>query len=287
MNLEWFFSVFDYDVFRSVCDGFAASSHILQALLASTFTWSMTALGASLVFFTQRVNQKLLDAMLGFSGGVMLAASYWSLLAPAIDMSHDYGVLSWFPAVLGFALGAFVLSLSEKFLPRTSLGAALHEEAGEERTKQRTLLLFFAITLHNVPEGLAVGVAFGALASGYDSASLGTAVALAIGMGLQNLPEGAAVAMPLRRMGKSPLQSFCYGQFSALVEPVAAVIGAAAVTACLSIMPYALAFAAGAMIYVVVDAVIPESRDRGNTNCATLGAMLGFIVMMVLDVGLG
>ncbi len=287
---EWslsFFSSLVHGYFQSVSHWFAESPHILQALLASLFTWGMTALGAALVFFTKRINQKLLDAMLGFSGGVMMAASYWSLLAPSIDLAHGYGSFSWFPAAIGFGLGAFALSLSDNLLPHFPLGTAMQVETAEGTTWRRTLLLVFAITLHNIPEGLAIGVAFGALACGFDNASLGAAVALAIGIGLQNLPEGAAVALPLRRLGWSPLRSFSYGQFSALVEPIAAVTGAAAVTACMPIMPYALAFAAGAMIYVVIDAVIPESRDRGNTHCATLGAILGFIVMMILDVGLG
>ncbi|WP_235185843.1 ZIP family metal transporter [Methylomarinum vadi] len=289
MSIDWtnLFSVFDTSIFNVASHWFAERSHILQALLAALFTWGMTALGAALVFFTKRFNQKLLDAMLGFSGGVMLAASYWSLLAPAIDLSQAYESFAWFPAALGFGLGAFVLSLSDKLLPHFQLGASVRTETSQSTTWRRTLLLVFAITLHNIPEGLAVGVAFGALSCGYDTASLGAAIALAIGIGIQNFPEGSAVALPLRRAGWSQLRSFYYGQLSAIVEPIAAVIGAAAVTACMPIMPYALAFAAGAMIYVVIDAVIPESRDRGNTDIATLGAIMGFIVMMILDVALG
>jgi ZIP family zinc transporter len=273
--------------FSTVSRWFAERAHILQALLASLFTWGMTALGAALVFFTKRMNQKLLDAMLGFSAGVMLAASYWSLLAPALDLSEGYGRFAWLPAATGFALGAYALSLCDWLLPHFQLGAAMQTEEGVVTTWRRTMLLVLGITLHNIPEGLAVGVAFGALACGLDTASLGGAIALAIGIGLQNFPEGAAVAMPLRRVGWSRLRSFWYGQLSAVVEPVAAVIGAAAVSACLAIMPYALAFAAGAMIYVVIEAIIPESRERGNTDIATLGAILGFIVMMILDVALG
>jgi ZIP family zinc transporter len=272
---------------QAVSYWFAERTHILQALLASVFTWGVTALGAALVFLAKRVNQKLLDAMLGFSAGVMLAASYWSLLAPALDLSEGYGRFAWFPAAAGFGLGAFALSLSDRLLPHFQLGAAMQAEAGIVTTWRRTLLLVFAITLHNIPEGLAVGVAFGALSCGMGTASLGAAIALAIGIGLQNFPEGIAVAMPLRRVGWSRLRSFWYGQLSAVVEPIAAVIGAAAVSVCMPIMPYALAFAAGAMIYVVIEAVIPESRERGNTEVATLGAILGFIVMMILDVALG
>lgn len=269
---------------------FAQSSHVLQALLACLFTWGMTALGSALVFFTKRLNQKLLDVMLGFSGGVMLAASYWSLLTPALDLSSGYGSFAWFPVAVGFALGAIALSIAGILLPQFQIGsfeAKTLEQTGGITTWKRTVLLILAITLHNIPEGLAVGVAFGALACGFNTASLGGAVALAIGMGLQNLPEGAAVALPLRRMGWSRRRSFWYGQLSAMVEPVAAVVGAFAVTACMPIMPYALAFAAGAMIYVVIDAVIPEVQQGGNTNAVTFGTILGFIVMMILDVGLG
>ncbi|BBA33186.1 Zinc/iron permease [Methylocaldum marinum] len=265
---------------------FAERPHVLQAFLASLFTWGMTALGAALVFFAKRVNQKQLDAMLGFSAGVMLAASYWSLLAPAIDLSEGYGRFAWFPAAMGFALGALALSLSDRLMPHFQLGAAMQAEEGAVTTWRRTMLLVLAITLHNIPEGLAVGVAFGAVACDPGTAGPGAAVALAIGIGLQNFPEGAAVAMPLRRVGWPRFRSFWYGQLSAVVEPVAAVVGAAAVTVCFPIMPYALAFAAGAMIYVVIAAVIPESRQRGNTNVATLGAILGFIVMLILDVAL-
>lgn len=276
-----------YAEFQALFRWFTEQSHIEQALLASLFTWGVTALGAALVFFIKRVNQKLLDAMLGFSGGVMLAASYWSLLAPAIDLSEGYGHFAWFPAAAGFGLGALMLSLSDRILPHFQLGSTVQAGSASVTTWRRTLLLVFAITLHNIPEGLAVGVAFGALTCGSGTASLGAAIALAIGIGLQNFPEGAAVAMPLRRVGWSRLRSFWYGQLSAVVEPVAAVIGAVAVAACMPIMPYALAFAAGAMIYVVIEAVVPESRERGNTNVATLGVILGFIVMMILDVALG
>ncbi len=266
---------------------FAGRSHILQALLASLFTWGLTAIGASLVFFCQHTNQKLLDAMLGFSAGVMLAASYWSLLAPAIDLAESYGRLAWFPAALGFGLGALSLKWADKLLPHFHLGTFLQAEQWSVVTWKRTMLLVIAITLHNIPEGLTVGIVFGAVGAGQATASLGAAVALAIGIGLQNFPEGVAVAMPLRRLGWPRWRSFWYGQLSATVEPIAAVIGATAVTAWLPIMPYALAFAAGAMIYVVLAEIVPESHERGNTEVATLGTILGFIVMMILDVSLG
>ncbi|MFN3920391.1 MAG: ZIP family metal transporter [Methylohalobius sp.] len=266
---------------------FAGRSHILQALLASFFAWGLTAIGASLVFFCQHTNQKLLDAMLGFSAGVMLAASYWSLLAPAIDLAESYGRLAWFPAALGFGLGALALKWADKLLPYFHLGTFLQAEQWSVVTWKRTMLLVIAITLHNIPEGLTVGIVFGAASAGQATTSLGAAVALAIGIGLHNFPEGVAVAMPLRRLGWPRWRSFWYGQLSATVEPIAAVISAAAVTAWLPIMPYALAFAAGAMIYVVIAEIVPESHERGNTEVATLGTILGFIVMMILDVSLG
>lgn len=270
----------------AVVQWFIQLNHIWQALLAGLFTWSVTALGAALVFFAKQVSEKLLDAMLGFSAGVMLAASYWSLLEPAIHLAGSYGRFAWFPATVGFGLGAAALHLTDRIIGCCRLGEPARLQPGVVITWRRTMLLVFAITLHNVPEGLALGVAFGALACGGDSISLGSAVALAIGIGLQNFPEGSAVAMPLRRIGWSRLRSFWYGQLSAVVEPMAAVAGAVAMSVCLPVMPYALAFAAGAMIYVVMDEVIPESRERGHADVATLGAMVGFVVMMILDVGL-
>jgi ZIP family zinc transporter len=260
---------------------------VLQALLATGFTWGVTALGASLVFTTREVNRKLLDAMLGFAAGVMIAASYWSLLAPAIELSEEMRVPSWFPAVVGFLLGAAFLRGVDMVLPHLHLNAPIEQAEGLKTTWQRTILLVLAITLHNFPEGLAVGVAFGGAAAGIPAASVAGAVALAIGIGLQNFPEGIAVAMPLRREGVSPLKSFWYGQLSAVVEPMAGVLGAAAVLIARPILPYALAFAAGAMIFVVVEEVIPESQCGGNPDLATLGAILGFAVMMLLDVALG
>jgi ZIP family zinc transporter len=259
---------------------------IVQALLATCFTWGVTAAGASLVFFSRSANRKVLDVMLGFAGGVMVAASYWSLLAPAIEMSEGRG-LAWFPATAGFLLGALFLRLVDKILPHLHMGLPLSEAEGLKTTWQRVILLILAITLHNIPEGLAVGVAFGAAAAGFSSATLAGAISLAIGIGLQNFPEGAAVSMPLRREGMSPLKSFWYGQLSAVVEPIAGVIGAAAVMIAQPMLPYALGFAAGAMIYVVVEEVVPESQQSGNADWATMGFMLGFAVMMVLDVALG
>jgi len=266
-------------------DYLAGLNPVLQALLATMFTWGMTAIGAAFVFLGRELDRKFLDGMLGFAAGVMIAASYWSLLAPAIEMSGSMGVPEWLPAVVGFLLGGAFLRLVDMVLPHLHPGAA--EAEGPTSSMRRTTLLVLAITLHNFPEGLAVGVAFGAAASGFPSASLAAAVALAIGIGIQNLPEGTAVSLPLRREGISRARSFLLGQFSGMVEPVAGVLGAMFVIVAKPILPYALAFAAGAMIFVVVEEVIPESQSRGNNDIATMGAMLGFAVMMFLDVALG
>jgi len=258
-----------------------------QALIATLFTWLVTALGAGLVFFFKRIKRKVLDCMLGFAAGVMIAASYWSLLAPAIEMAEDSGLPAWIPATAGFLLGGAFLWIVDKILPHLHLGYPMGEAEGIKTSWQRSILLVLAITLHNIPEGLAVGVAFGALASDIPSASLAGAVALALGIGIQNFPEGAAVSVPLRREGLSRLKSFWFGQLSGVVEPIAGLVGAAAVILIKPILPYALSFAAGAMIYVVVEELIPESQLDKNTDVATIGAMLGFAVMMTLDVALG
>jgi ZIP family zinc transporter len=264
-----------------------------QALVATLFTWSVTAAGAALVFFTRRVPRRVLDGMLGFSAGVMIAASYWSLLAPAIEIAgelHDAGrsaVPAWAVAVSGFLAGGGFLWVVDRLLPHLHLGLPEHEAEGPRSSWRRSVLLVTAITIHNIPEGLAIGVAFGGVAAGVPSVTFAGAVALAVGIGLQNFPEGTAVAVPLRREGMSRLRSFWYGQLTAAVEPVAAVIGAAAVVSFRPVLPYALAFAAGAMIYVVVEELIPESHRGGHVDLATLCLMLGFAVMMALDVGLG
>jgi ZIP family zinc transporter len=266
---------------------FANLDPIIQALLATCFTWGVTALGASAVFFFKTVNRKVLDGMLGFAAGVMIAASFWSLLAPAIAMTEEAGGVAWVPATVGFLLGGAFLWGVDKILPHLHLGYPTADAEGIKTSWQRSVLLVMAITLHNFPEGLAVGVAFGAVAAGLPSASLAGAVALALGIGLQNFPEGMAVSVPLRREGMSRLKSFWYGQASGAVEPIAGVLGAAAVLLMRPILPYALAFAAGAMIYVVVEELIPESQLETSTDVATIGAMLGFAVMMTLDVALG
>ena len=260
---------------------------ILQAFLATLFTWAVTAAGAALVFLFKSVKRKVLDGMMGFAAGVMIAASFWSLLAPAIDMAAEQGGIKWIPPVVGFLLGGLFLLGVDKVLPHLHLGFPREEAEGIHATWKRSVLLVLAITLHNIPEGLAVGVAFGAVASGYPSATLGGAMALALGIGIQNFPEGTCVSVPLRREGVRPGKAFWYGQLSGAVEPVAGVLGALAVIFMRPILPYALAFAAGAMIFVVVEELIPESQLDKDTDTSTIFAMLGFAVMMTLDVALG
>ncbi|MDP3312825.1 ZIP family metal transporter [Lutibacter sp.] len=265
---------------------FESINPILAAFYATLFTWGLTALGASLVFLFKGVNRAFFDGMLGFTGGVMVAASFWSLLAPGIEMSPGEGFTKVIPAVVGFGLGALFLFGLDKILPHLHINFKESEKEGVKTPWHKTTLLVLAITLHNIPEGLAVGVLFGGVAAGFDGATIGGAVALAIGIGLQNFPEGFAVSMPLRRQGLSKRKSFMYGQSSAIVEPIAAVIGAWAVMTFQPILPYALAFAAGAMIFVVVEEVIPETQRDKYTDIATLGFIGGFIIMMTLDVGL-
>ncbi|MBN1992030.1 MAG: ZIP family metal transporter [Anaerolineae bacterium] len=260
---------------------------IVQTLIGTGFTWAMTALGATTGLFGKNLSRKLLDWMLGFAAGVMIAASYWSLLAPALEMAERQPLPAWLPAVIGFLVGGVFLRGLDQILPHLHLSAPLSEAEGMETTWQRTTLLVLAITLHNVPEGLAVGVAFGAAAAGLPAATVAGAMALAIGIGIQNFPEGVAVSMPLRRAGLSGAKSFWYGQLSAIVEPVAGVIGAVAVLTSQTILPYALAFAAGAMIFVVIEDLIPEAQCHGHADLATMGAMVGFAVMMMLDVAFG
>ena len=260
---------------------------ICQALIATLFTWFMTALGSGLVFFFKSINRKILDGMLGFAAGVMIAASYWSLLAPAIEMAEGSNLPAWVPATSGFLLGGAFLWVIDKLLPHLHLGFPEDKAEGISTSWRRSVLLVLAITIHNIPEGLAVGVAFGSLSSDLPAASLGGAMALTLGIGIQNIPEGTAVSVPLRREGFSRLKSFWYGQLSGVVEPTAGVLGAVAVTLMRPILSYSLAFAAGAMIYVVVEELIPESHFEKHTDVATIGAMMGFAVMMTLDVALG
>jgi ZIP family zinc transporter len=268
-----------------VMEQFQALDPVVQALFAGLFTWALTALGAATVFLTREVDRRVLDGMLGFAAGVMIAASFWSLLLPAIEMSAGTGLPEWMPAAAGFLAGGIFLRGVDMLLPHLHPGLSRAE--GPATSWRRSTLLVLAITIHNIPEGLAVGVAFGALAAGHPTASLPAAFALALGIGVQNFPEGMAVSVPLRREGLSPLRCFWYGQVSGAVEPFAALLGAVAVIVAAPLLPYALAFAAGAMIFVVVEDVVPESQVHGHADLATMGALVGFAGMMVLDVGLG
>ena len=271
MNIEWLLD----------------QNPILLALCATLFTWGVTALGSSMVFFFKKINQKLLNAMLGFAAGVMIAASFWSLLSPAIAMAEESGTPGWIPAVTGFLAGGAFLLLVDKLLPHLHMGLPKSKAEGIKTSWHRSVLLTLSITLHNIPEGLAVGVAFGALAHDPSAGALAGAVALALGIGLQNFPEGAAISIPLRREGFSRLKAFNYGQLSGIVEPIAGVAGAYLVLVMTPLLPYALSFAAGAMIFVVVEELIPEAQRGHEVDMSTIGAMLGFATMMFLDVSLG
>lgn len=270
-------------------DWVSSQNVVFLAFLAGMFTWGCTILGSAIVFFFKKISRKLLDVMMGFAAGVMIAASFWSLLAPAIEYAEaDYGSWAWFPAAIGFLAGGISLRVIDALVPHLHLDKSEAEGVKSEGLS-KTALLFLAITIHNFPEGLAVGVTFGALASGgsiSQSALLG-AIGLALGIGLQNIPEGAALAIPIRADGSSRRTAFWWGAMSAAVEPIGAVMGAALVIWMLAIIPYALSFAAGAMIFVVVEELIPESQTNGNTDLATLGLMVGFVIMMIMDVALG
>lgn len=269
-------------------ESFLQMHPVMQALLATLFTWGVTAAGAALVFMKKTVDPKILDAMLGFAAGVMIAASFWSLLNPGIAMAEQMGQIPWLTAVIGFMGGGLFMRLTDRFLPHLHPGLRMSQSEGIKTSWQRSTLLVLAITLHNIPEGLAVGVAFGAVAAGMPSATIGGAIALAIGIGIQNFPEGTAVSMPLRREGMSQGKSFFMGQASGIVEPIAGVCGAYFVLVMQSVLPYALCFAAGAMIFVVVEELIPESqRVQANIDLVTMMTMAGFSVMMLLDVALG
>lgn len=260
-------------------------SPVMQAFLATLFTWGLTAAGAALVFFTGSFASKTMDAMLGFAAGVMIAASFWSLLAPGIEMAESLGQMPWLTAALGFMTGGIFMRLIDKILPQLYTGLSMKK--GAHPSWHRRALLVLAITLHNIPEGLAVGVAFGAVAANLPSATLGGAVLLAFGIGIQNFPEGAAVSIPLRREGMGKGKSFLLGQASGMVEPIAGVLGALFVLNMQNILPYALCFAAGAMIFVVVEQLIPESqRISENVKLVTMMTLIGFAVMMILDVAL-
>ena len=268
-------------------DYFVELNPIQQALIGGLFTWFVTALGAGLVFFTKNMPQKVLDGMLGAAAGVMIAASFWSLLAPALVLSEEMGMIPWMPAAAGFLCGGAFLWGADKLLPHLHPGFSDEHIEGLPSTWRRSTLLVSAITLHNIPEGLAIGVAFGAVAHEIPGASMGAAIALAIGIGIQNFPEGTIVAMPLRREGFSRFKAFMYGQASGMVEPIAAVFGAWLVMVMRPALPFSLSFAAGAMIFVVGEELIPESQRKGNTDLPTVCLMIGFTIMMILDVALG
>lgn len=253
---------------------------ILQALIATIFTWSITALGAAFVFFFKKINKSVMDAMLGFAAGVMLAASYWSLLSPAIDMSNSLNLIPWLVILIGFIGGGLLLFTGDKIFDH-------YDKSNKNDKFKRVLMLIVSITLHNIPEGMAVGVAFGSLAYNLDGSTLTSACMLALGIGLQNFPEGSAVSVPLRREGFSRYKSFMYGQLSGIVEPISGVIGAILVLKIRFLLPYLLAFAAGAMIYVVVEELIPESQTNKKKSLMALFTLIGFAVMMVMDVALG
>jgi len=275
---------------ESLYSWFIELGPVSQAFLAGTFCWITTMIGAAVVFLNRNVSRKLLDSMLGFAAGVMIAASIWSLLEPSMEMSAQLGVIPWFPATVGFLAGAVAIRIADAYVPHLHLGLPKDAAEGVQTTWRRATLLVMAITLHNIPEGLAVGVLFGAAATGIDPTGTATvmgAIVLAIGISIQNLPEGMAVSMPLRGEGVSRKLSFHYGQLSGLVNPPSAVLGALAVVFFQPMLPYALGFAAGAMIFVVVEELIPTSQRHGNTDIATLGTVIGFCVMMVLDVALG
>jgi ZIP family zinc transporter len=260
---------------------------VIQALVGGIFTWSITAFGAAMVFINRNVNLRLLDGMLGFAGGVMIAASIWSLLLPSIDLAAELGGIPWIPASIGFAAGWIFIWVLDRNVPHLHIGLSEEDSKDVESSRHRITLLVVAITLHNIPEGLAIGVAFGAAAAGFPTAAIAGAIALTIGIGIQNFPEGLAISMPLRRLGISRMKSFWYGQLSAVVEPVMAMVGAAAVVFANPILPYALAFAAGAMFFVVIEEVLPESIVNRNIRQAATGFLVGFLVMMILDVALG
>jgi ZIP family zinc transporter len=263
---------------------FSSLTPVLQALIASTFTWAMTALGASLIFATKTINRKFMDGMLGFAAGVMMAATFWSLLEPAIQMSRNKPLPAWFPAAVGFLIGVVVISSIDKILPHLHMGLPMTQAEGIKTRWQRSILLVLAITLHNLPEGIAIGVVFGALGSGVSSVPLTAALIVALGIGIQDIPEGMAVSFPLRREGLSRFKSFWYGQLSGLVEPLGALIGVATVVLVQPILPYAAGFSAGAMMFVVVEELIPESQQGEHPDIATIGTMIGFVLMMILDV---
>ncbi len=262
------------------------SNHVFQALIATLFTWGITLLGAGLVFFFKKIKKNIMDAMLGFAAGVMIAASFWSLLSPAIEMAENLNMIAWLIAFLGFMTGGVLLFIGDKVFNYFDKKYSKKNKQGKNSFK-RCLMLIFSITLHNIPEGLAVGVAFGSLGYGLEGANLSAACLLALGIGLQNFPEGTAVSVPLRREGFSRKKAFFWGQLSGIVEPISGVIGALLVSKVQMLLPFLLSFAAGAMIYVVVQELIPESQTNKRKDLMALFTLIGFSIMMILDVALG
>lgn len=260
---------------------FLSLNHIVQAFLATTFTFLITVLGAAIVFFFKKVNKTFMDGMLGFAAGVMIAASFWSLLSPSIEMANSLNLNSWLIATLGFLSGGILLFISDKIFD------ILDKNKNNNSSKKRVMMLISSITMHNIPEGLAVGIAFGSISYGLEGATIISACLLALGIGLQNFPEGSAVSIPLLREGYSRKKAFLYGSLSAIVEPISGVIGALLVLKIRLLLPFLLAFAAGAMIYVVVEELIPESQTNEKKDYMALFTLIGFSIMMILDVALG
>lgn len=260
---------------------FLSLNHIIQALIATTFTFLITVLGAAIVFFFKKVNKTFMDGMLGFAAGVMIAASFWSLLSPSIEMANSLNLNSWLIATLGFLSGGILLFISDKIFD------ILDKNKNNNSSKKRVMMLISSITIHNIPEGLAVGIAFGSISYGLEGATIISACLLALGIGLQNFPEGSAVSIPLLREGYSRKKAFLYGSLSAIVEPISGVIGALLVLKIRLLLPFLLAFAAGAMIYVVVEELIPESQTNEKKDYMALFTLIGFSIMMILDVALG
>lgn len=256
---------------------------LLYTFLGTAFTWSMTAAGAFIVYFFKEPSKKLIDAMLGFSAGIMISASFFSLLSPSVEMTKGLKNSYLIPAT-GFLVGSFFILFLDRILPHLHLGLPVESAEGIKTHLHRNILLFTAVTLHNIPEGLAVGVAFGALANGESSINFQSALILTLGIGIQNFPEGVAISMPFKGSGLSNFKSFFFGQLSAVVEPIAGILGALAVSIFKPLLPYALSFAAGAMIFVVIEELIPESQSSGNTDISTISAILGFVLMMMLDI---
>lgn len=261
---------------------------IVLAFIATLFTYLVTVLGAAVVFVFKKIRKNIMDAMLGFAAGVMIAASFFSLLGPAIDMADSLKMIPWIVCSLGFLCGGILLFVGDKVF--NYFDKKISKKRNMERdvkSFKRCLMLILSITLHNIPEGMAVGVAFGSTAYGIQGAGLGGALMIALGIGLQNFPEGTAVSVPLRREGMSVRKAFFFGQLSGIVEPIAGVIGAILVLKIRFILPFLLSFAAGAMIYVVIEELIPESQTNKRKDLMALFTLFGFVIMMILDVAFG